>query len=342
MYGKSVIYRSGTAITMIASCAFLAYFFFLNPYTAYGGVRHFGPLRLGSNLPSGGAGDFTFAPLYEIPSSKFYVTIVQPDMWCSGEDCDLDGALIQTMGGWLQMEKPSVDPEIEGEVGLNRKENKNIHSLVLIGDQNNKIAGIYPNRGLSDVLPILRLHTDLADFSLLAGVQEVGALKVGQPAPLQPGNTLKRFGDKPEQYSITHVPTGKKFYLFSVQKRKYDMVGGNGPHKGEKPRENEYACYLSGCRYPEPDPPHDFLFAYIEDLGGWFFSNDQDNSALPPLFGLSQKEVLAGDASLVILADAKGIIRALHPGKTLSDALTILSQHPDLADVAGLYRPHKK
>jgi hypothetical protein len=181
----------------------------------------------------------------------------------------------------------------------------------------------------------------LADFNLLNGVQEFGALKVGQPAPLQPGDTLKRFGDKPERYSITNVPTGKKFYLFSVQKRKYDMVGGKGPYRDEKPQENEYICYLSGCRYPEPDPPHDFLFAYVEDLNGWFFSNDIDNAHLPPLFGLSQTAVLAGDASLVILADSNGIIQALHPGKTLSDAFTILSQHPDLADVEALYKPRK-
>lgn len=338
MNRRSVIYQSGAAIIVIAVGVLLSYFFFLSPYAVYGGVRHFGSLRLGGDMPSGGPGDFTFAPVYNIPQSKFYVTIVQPNMWCALEDCGLDGALIQTMGGWLQMEKPGVDPEIKKAVGLDLEENREVESITLIGDQNGKIVGIYPNRGLSDVLSILRLHPDLADFSLLEGVREFGALKVGQPAPLRPGDMLKRFSDTPAQYSITHVPVGKKFYLFSVQKRKYDTFGGKGPYRDEKPQENEYACFLSGCRYPEPDPPHDFLFAYIEDLGGWFFSNDQDNSALLPLFSLSQEAVLAGTSSLVVLTDSNGIIRALHPGKTLSDALTILSQHPDLADVRGLYR----
>lgn len=285
-----------------------------------------------------GRGSLTFAPYHTVPPAKFYVTVVDHDRWCSNEECSLDGALIQTMGGWLQAEKTSGGSEILEEIGLDLPENKEIKTLVIISDGNNKIAGIYPNRGLSDVLPILRLHPDLADFSLLAGVQEFGSLKVGQPAPLQPGDSLARFGNKPARYSITHVPMGKKFYLFSVQKRKYHMVGGNAPHGRDKPYENEYACFLSGCRYPEPDPPHDFLFANMEDLDGWFFSNDMDNPEMPRLFGLSQEAVLTGTSSLVVLTDSKGIIRALHPGKTLSDALTIVSQHPDLADVEGLYR----
>lgn len=324
-------------------CCFLitavAYFFPFRIGTrdAIAGVGTLGHIAVGEENVAG-RGGFAFAPYYVIPPAKFYVTVVDSDIWCSNEDCSLDGALIQTMGGWLQAEKTSGGSEIREEIGLDLPENKEIKTLVIISDGNNKIAGIYPHRGLKDVLSILRLHPDLADFSLLTGVQEFGALKVGQPAPLQPGDTLKRFGNKPEQYSLTHVPTGKKFYLFSVQKRKYDMVGGKGPYRDEKPSVNEYACYLSGCRYPEPDPPHDFLFAYIEDLGGWFFSNDQDNSALPPLFGLSQEAVLNGESSLVMLVDSNGIIRSLHPGKTLSDALTILSQHPDLADVGGLYR----
>ena len=56
------------------------------------------------------------------------------------------------------------------------------------------------------------------------------------------------------------------------------------------------------------------------------------------LFGLDPREVLGGKLSLVVLTDSKGIIVALHPNKTISDALSILRQHPDLADVEGLYR----
>ena len=330
------------AFLILIVCCFLitavAYFFpfHIGTRDAIAGVGTLGHIAVGGETVAG-RGSFTFAPYYAIPPAKFYVTVVDHDLWCDNEDCSLDGALIQTMGGWLQAEKTSGGSEIREEIGLDLPENREVKSLVIISDGNNKIAGIYTDRGLKDVLPILRLHPDLANFAMLAGVQEFGALKVGQPAPLQPGDSLEHFGDTPARYSMTHVPVGKKFYLFSVQKRRYDMVGGNGPYKGEKPRRNEYVCYLSGCRYPEPDAPHDFLFAYIEDLGGWFFSNDMDNAEMPRLFGLSQEATLAGASSLVMLVDSNGIIRALHPGKTLSDALTILSQHPDLADVAKLY-----
>ncbi|GEM_PF-2558120 len=333
-------------ITLIACCLLVAAIVYFLPFRAdsqgaIAGVKALGHIAIGGETVAG-RGSFTFAPYYAIPPAKFYVTVVDHDIWCSNEDCSLDGALIQTMGGWLQAEKTSGGSEIREQIGLDLPENKEIKTLVIISDGNNKIAGIYANRGLSDVLPILRLHPDLADFAMLAGVQEFGALKVGQPAPLQPGNTLKRFGDKPERYSITHIPAGKKFYLFSVQRRKYDTFGGKGPYRDEKPQENEYVCYLSGCRYPEPDPPHDFLFADVENLRGWFFSNDQDNSALPALFGISQEAVLGGKSSLVVLTDGAGIIRAIHPQKTMSDALTILQQHPDLADVKALYGPHPK
>lgn len=338
MNRKFFIYWIGGTITIIAGCAFLAYFYFLNPYAAYGGIRKLGHIAIGEEAIAG-RGSFTFAPYYAIPPAKFYVTVIDHNLWCSNEDCSLDGALIQTMGGWLQAEKTSGGSEIREEIGLDLPESKEIKTLVIISDGNNKIVGIYPNRGLSDVLPILRLHPDLADFWLLGDVQEFGALKVGQPAPLQPGDSLTRFGDVPTQYAITHIPAGKKFYLFSVQQRKYDTFGGHKPYDNESPRDNKYICLLSGCRYPEPDPPHDFLFASIEDLDGWFFSNDMNNPEMPPLFGVSQEAMLVGKSSLVVLADSNGIIRALHPGKTLSDALTILSQHHDLADVAALYRP---
>ena len=319
------------------------YFSQLHVFTpdAIAGVGRFGHLAVGGGTVAG-QGSVTFAPYYEIPLTKFYVTVVQDGLWCSNEGCSLEGAFIETMGGWLQAEKTRGGSEIRQEIGLDLPENEGVQSLVIVSDSNNKIAGLYPHRGLPDVMSILRLHPDLADFSLLAGVQQFGALKVGAPAPLQPGDSLARFGDRPARYSITHIPAGKKFYLFSVQKRKYDMVGGNAPYGGEygenTPRENKYGCFLSGCRYPEPDAPHDFLFAHVEDLGGWFFSNDMKSTRMPPLFGLSQEAVTRGESSLVVLADSNGVIRALHPGKTLSDALTILSQHPELADMEKIYR----
>ncbi|MFH1187917.1 MAG: hypothetical protein V1688_03605, partial [bacterium] len=273
------------------------------------------------------------APYMEIPASKFYITGIQEDTWCINKMCGIDGAFIQTMGGWLQMEKTTVYPDVKEEAGLDLPENKNIKSIVLIGDQDGRIAGIYTNRGLNDVIPILKLHPDLADFNLLKGVDEFGSFRIGELAPLKPGDSIIHLSDKLADFAA-HIPKDKKFYLYSLQKRKYEE-GGFGAYERY---ENEYICFISGCRYPEPDPPHDFLFADIEELGGWFLTNDEENSEMVKLFGLDQEEVLAGKSSLVILTDSKGIIRAIHPNKTMSDALTILSQHPELADVAGLYR----
>ncbi|MFH1187302.1 MAG: hypothetical protein V1688_00390 [bacterium] len=295
------------------------------------GVERFGNLKLGGKTISG-QGDLTFAPYLEIPPSKFYVTIVQEDSWCIIEDCSIDGALIQTMGGWLQMDKTGVSPDTKEEAGLNLPENKNIKSIVLIGDQDGKIAGIYPNRGLDDVIPILKLHPDLANFDLLKGVNEFGALKVGELAPLKPGDSIIHLSNKLAEFA-PNIPKDKKFYLYSLQNTKYEEA-----EFYDKNYDNKFVCALSGCRYPEPDSPHDFLFGYIDELGGWFLSNDQDNSEMVKLFGLGQEEVLNGKSSLVVLTDSKGIIQAIHPNKTMSDALTILSQHPELADVARLYR----
>ncbi|MFH1029792.1 MAG: hypothetical protein V1770_00855, partial [bacterium] len=123
-----------------------------------------GPLVIGGEMP-GGLGDTTFAPYIEIPTSKFYVSIAEPDMWCINEYCNIEGGFIQTMGGWLEI-KHTGDPTLDEFYGLDLPENKNVKSVVLIGDSDGKIAGIYPNRGLKDVITILKLHPDLANFGL--------------------------------------------------------------------------------------------------------------------------------------------------------------------------------
>ena len=335
------------AIFIVAlSCILAVVFYFLSLRVSVPdeirGVKEFGPLKLGGETIEG-PGGWTFAPFLIVPLSRFYVTVAHTDhRWCSNEDCSLDGALIQTMGGWLQIATTKNFPDLPTMVGFDKEEYKDVQSLVLVAGQNGMLVGIYPNRGLKDVLPILRLHPDLADFSLLEGVQEFKGLRVGELAPLLPGSSLAPFGSEPPRHRITEVPKDKKFYLFSVQKRKYD-VGGDRPEDregadGDKPYINKYACFIGSCRYPEPDPPHDFLFAHVEELGGWFFSSDEENDAFPSLFGISRDEVLRGESSLVVLTDSKGIIVALHPGKTLADTFTILSQHPDLADMRKFYR----
>ena len=305
------------------------------------GVNIFGHIAVGSEAVRG-RGSFTFAPYLQIPSAKFYVMVIDNGRWCDNEECSLDGAFIRTMGGWLQAEATCCGSEIKYEIGLDLPEQKEVKTLVVVSDSTNKIAGIYPNHGLKDILPILRLHPDLADFSLLEGVQEFGALDVGEPAPLWPGDQISYLSDKLGRYAVTHVPEGKKFYIYAVQKRKYD-IAGDVPEShegvdGDRPYENTYLCLIGSCRYPEPDPPHDFLFAHVEELDGWFLSNDMDSPEMAKLFGLDPAAVLRGEFSLVVLTDSKGIIVALHPGKTLADTFTILSQHPDLADMRKFYR----
>ena len=216
-------------VAFFCIAAVISYFLPLRvsvPDEIRGVKKEFGPLKLGGETIEG-PGGWTFAPLHIIPLSRFYVTIAHTDrMWCSNEDCSLDGALIQTMGGWLQIATTKNFPDLPAMVGFDRKEHKNVQSLVLVAKQDGTLVGIYPNRGLADVLSILRLHPDVADFSLLEGVQEFGALKVGKPAPLLPGSSLSPFGSEPPRHHLTEVPKGKRFYLFSVQKRKVDIGGG--------------------------------------------------------------------------------------------------------------------
>ncbi len=289
-------------------------------------------LKIGTKMPAG-PGDTTFAPYLKIPASqKFYVSVAEPDIWCTNEYCSIEGALIQTMGGWLQGE--DTDQATSEEFfGLNLPENQHIKSLVVVGDKEGRIVGLYPNKGLKDVLIILKNYRDLADFNLLSGVREFKKLKVGDLSPLKPGDPISHMSDELAKFSLAHIPKDKKFYLYALQNGKYDMAGMYGKHK------NQYACIEeAGCRYPEPDPPHDFLYETVDRLGGWFLANDQNNSVMIELFGLNPQEVISGESSLVVLTDSKGIIAALHPQKTMSDALTILSQHPDLADIQKLYQ----
>jgi len=328
-------------ILIISILAFIVIFLIIKNYNKLpeGSVRkinrsseeplNFTPLKIGKEMPFG-PGGWTFAPYMEIPASqKFYVSIIQDELWCSGGDCGIDGSLIETMGGWLQVAN-TAQPTDKEFFGLYLPENQYIKSLVVVGDKEGKIVGLYPNKGFEDILAILKNHPDLANFDLLPGVSEFRKLKVGMLAPLKPSEEIGHLSDTLVKHSITHIPKDKKFYLYGLQKRKYDMVGMYEKY------ENEYDCFLGGCRYPEPDPPHDFLFDEIDHLGGWFIVNDEDNTVMIELFGLDPKDVLSGKSSLVVLTDADGIIVALHPNKTLSDTFTILSQHLELIDIEKL------
>ncbi len=299
-----------------------------------------GSIKIGGKMPYGPGGS-TFGPILEIPSDqKFYVDVVQQDLWCSNESCGLDGAIIQTLGGWIEVY--DIDQiEMEAMFGLDLPENKEVKSIVIIGNVSGRVVGIYPNKTYENTLDILKKnHTDLASFDFLNSVNEFGKLKVGEYSPLKPGDDISHLFSDQAKFPEDKIPNEKKFYLYSIQKRKGIVLGidkVNNVSEEERKERNEYVCFLGGCRYPEPDPPHDFLFAEIDEFGGWFLANDNDNIKMIDLFGLNPEDVLSGKSSLVVLTDAKGVIVALHPSKTISDAITILSQHPDIADVKRLY-----
>lgn len=237
-------------------------------------------------------------------TSKFYVNIAEPNLGCFLRYCNIQAALIDTMGGWLEAENRGAT--IDEIFGLDLEENKNIKSVVIIGDRNGKIAGIYPNKRLKDIISILKFYPKLADFNLLKGVDEFGSLKVGSLSPFKPGDSINHLSER----SLHQIPKDKKFYIYSLQK---NDSGGN-----------YYFCDVAaGCKYLEFA---DEFFDFMKDLQGWFLANSIEDTKMIKLFGLKPEEVLSGKTSLVVVTDRNGVILALHPGKTLSDTFTILSQ----------------
>ncbi|MFA4872651.1 MAG: hypothetical protein WC659_01810 [Patescibacteria group bacterium] len=281
-------------------------------------VREFGPLTLGSSMPLAGPGDWTFAPYKKIPESDFYVLVVQYDNWCIQASCSLDGALVQTMGGWLQGETTRNFPDLPEIIGFDREENRKVKSIVVIGDSKGRIAGIYPNKGMEDLIPVLKLHPDIADFSLLNGVDAFGPLKVGEPSPVQPGNPTGYQAGAPTSFPYIQIPAGKKFYVFSFQQE----LTGTGYCAF-------WNCITSNYGY------RNYTANYVEDLGGWWSSDGLPETARK--FGLDPNRVAKGEASLVVVTDPSGAIVAIHPNKTIRDILSILRQLPELADVERLF-----
>lgn len=312
-------------ITIISVIAFLV----IKDYRKLpeGSIRQFNrqvePLKLGL-LKTGE--DIPLKPNLERPetpknvfiASKFYVNIAEPNLGCFSKYCNLEAALINTMGGWLEAENTGVT--IDEIFGLDLEENKNIKSVVIIGDRNGKIVGIYPNKRLKDVISILKFYPELADFNLLNGVNKFGLLKIGDMSPFKPGDSIDYLSEKLEKFSLSQIPKDKKFYLYSLQKN--DSSG------------DSYFCDIAGCKYLGFA---DGAFDLIKDLQGWFLTNDNNNPKMIELFGLDSQEVISGASSLVVLTDSRGVIVSIHPNKTISDTLSILSQHSDLVNIQRLF-----
>jgi len=240
---------------------------------------------------------------YQIPRPKFYIAIAEPNKHCVVDICGIDGSFIKTIGGWIQVYNTKF-VETKEFFGLDLPENKNIEKMTIIGDNTGKIMGIYHNKGLKDVIEILKLHSDLANFSLIKGQKQFGELKVGEFSPLK-------------------TEFGKKFYLYAFQGISYDKYS--------------YLCFLDGCEFPKMEPDINFLSGVINKMGGGVLVNSKYDAKDALLFGLNPQEVLSGKSSLVVLTDPEGKIIAIHPNKTLSDTITILSQYPNIVNLKDFY-----
>jgi len=132
--------------------------FSLNRSLFYGGVIKFGTIALGGEM-IGGPGSDTFAPQLIIPpSKKFYIEVVQENLWCVFEECSPEGQIVAILGGWLQGEN-TEQPAIENDYNL--YENEKVKSIVVVGDKTGRIVGIYPNKTIDDLLTILEIHHNL-------------------------------------------------------------------------------------------------------------------------------------------------------------------------------------
>ncbi len=240
-----------------------------------------------------------------VPKFKFHVYLVDAKgHLCIFSSCGKYGEFVETMGGWLFGES-SEQPGVKGDLGLRINDPVNpVTSAIVVSDGDSKIVGIYSSATMDDILSILRRHPDLADFKLLEGVMEFGSLKVGEPAPLLPGDQVTYRMTSRDDFQTTTIPKDKSFYVFAIQKRFLTK----GAH-----------CTYLTC---------DYIAAEWVWPNGWVMNDGEEKTAR--LFGLDPNKVREGKESLVVVTDSKGIIAAIHPGKTLSDTLSILRQLPEI------------
>lgn len=272
-------------------------------YAKITGVKQFGPLRLGDELPLD-AGIGTVWSREPIPKSKFYVFVVKNNFLCMTENCGVEGALVKTMGGWFEGFR--LDERQNGEdfgFGAQYGLPDIYESLVAVADSNRKIIGLYPNKDKDDLIAILKQWPELVDFSLLRGTDNFGPLKIGEYAPLRPGDKIE---DNRQNTIITNVFLDQRFYVYAFHKEFMDTGFCHS-----------FACYNT----------EHFDLTREDGYNGWF-SGHSDPPTLTR-FGLDPEKVKKGEQSLVVVTDNKGKIVAIHPGKNKYDVLSILWQIPE-------------
>ncbi|TSC56069.1 MAG: hypothetical protein G01um101418_437 [Parcubacteria group bacterium Gr01-1014_18] len=273
------------------------------------GVSHFGTLRVGVTAPP------NFHPGYEIrdaykkiPPSRFYINFYSQDIVynCFFDECGLGGAMVGSMGGWFAGSGISDLDELFG-VEINREElwSTGYSSLMIVTNRESEIVGLYPDAGMSDLSKVLQFHPELADFSLLEGISQLGPLKVGEPLPFLPEEIMKSVANSED---IRH--------LFSVYLIRNKPSGSSG-------------CPYYECGY------------YIEKtiaMGGWYYEIDPEKSEVVEQLGLSSSQVRRGEVTLVILTDIESKILAIHPNQNIRDIMSILYQYPQLVDASLIDR----
>lgn len=267
---------------------------------AYRAVSRLGGFEIGGAAPDI-PGDNMAHPYGVVPPARFYVYLRHPDVrnaQCVYDECGRGGEIVATLRGWLH--GSGLDDFNRAQLRLPRA----TKSFMLVADANAVTVGIYPNTDMADLPNILRKHPDLADFGMLEGVRQLGPLAVGAPLPFKPTN----------MFTDVTAETQKKpeFYVYVV----HETV-----HSGEY------------CPYYECGAYIDMVY----QAGGAFDAFDHDDPEIIKKFGLSPHQVARGEVTLVVVADADGKIVSIHPNKDMRDIMTILTQHPELADVRKLY-----
>lgn len=153
---KKILKWGGLVVLVLISAVFTA----LPVSLFHGGVLKFGPLVLGGESPIG-PGSATFAPELSIPPSQFYIGVAEKnlkDFWCVLEECSPLGEKVASLGGWLQGDDTNHWTSAE-DFGLT--ERTDVASVIVVGNKEGRLVGIYPNKDMDDLNDLLQVHRTL-------------------------------------------------------------------------------------------------------------------------------------------------------------------------------------
>ena len=123
-------------------------------------------IRLGT-LFALGPGDASYSLDAKIPMSKFFVFFAEKDRLCIFSSCRAYDWAVKQIGGWFEVENTNY-PTIKKIFNMSDGDQyEHAQSLLIITNAKSAIVGIYPDVTLKDFIPILELHPDLVDFSLI-------------------------------------------------------------------------------------------------------------------------------------------------------------------------------